>query len=178
MPKRRGPAPTPTKLKLARVNPGRRRLPKNEPQPKTAAVPKPSAHLDREGRRFWRQNAPELHRLGLLTVLDIPTFEMLCVAHSTARRAHEELNTNGFIIEVQGSSGQLRTIINPWAHVYNAQSKMMLSLFAELGMPPASRSGITVSPPEREKNPFAEFDANTPHFDKFMKDRGRKGKDT
>ncbi len=168
--------PVPTRLKLAKGNPGRRPINKKEPKPKTSAIPKPAAYLDCNAKTFWRQNASELHRLGLLTVIDTLAFEMMASAHSLARQAREALEKEGHVITVTGSSGQPRAIINPWFYIFTSQSKSLLALFAEFGMTPSSRSRISATPPQEEQNPFADFEPNTPTFDKFRRDKRRSKK--
>jgi phage terminase small subunit len=72
----RGRKPTPTHLKLVRGNPGRRPLNPSEPIPVgSAAKPK---FLKGRAAALWDQYAPELMRLGVLTVVDSHMFAAWC----------------------------------------------------------------------------------------------------
>lgn len=63
-----GQRPVPTVLKILRGNPGKKRLPR-EPKPeRTDATPPPD--LAPGALAIWQDHAPELARLGLLTVID------------------------------------------------------------------------------------------------------------
>jgi P27 family predicted phage terminase small subunit len=77
---RRGPPPKPPLLKLIAGNPGHRPIP-HEIQPTvTSEPPLPPSWLDEGARQEWERIAPELHRLGLLTVLDHSVFAAYCTS--------------------------------------------------------------------------------------------------
>lgn len=64
--------PVPFPLKLLRGNPGKRPM-RPEPQPQIAAdVPEPPSFITGYAADEWWRTAPELHRLGLLTRIDVP----------------------------------------------------------------------------------------------------------
>lgn len=67
-----GRPPKPTKLKVLQGNPGRRPLPKGEPEPPLGA--KCPAWLTLNQRKLWREYAPIFEPLGLLTQADVPAF--------------------------------------------------------------------------------------------------------
>jgi P27 family predicted phage terminase small subunit len=85
-----GPPPTPARLKLLRGNPGKRPIrPELQPeQPPTP--PEPPDFLTGYAVGEWRRIAPELHRLGLLTVLDL-TLAAYCTAYARWRTTEELL---------------------------------------------------------------------------------------
>ena len=74
--------PKPTALRVLEGNRGHRPIPEN-PQP-ALKYPKPPHSLDgnRVARREWRSRGKELYDLGILTVLDLPAFEMYCDLYS------------------------------------------------------------------------------------------------
>jgi P27 family predicted phage terminase small subunit len=87
----RGPRPTPTHLRLLRGNPGKRAIPE-EPEPQVPAkCPEPPEHLVGYACDEWYRIAPELHRLGLLTVADIGPLAAYCYAYGQWRSAAEIL---------------------------------------------------------------------------------------
>jgi len=144
----RGPAPTPTALKKLRGNPGRRPLPKNEPQPAMSAGAAPNWLAGGAAALLWKRVAPELVTLGLLSVLDVAALAMYCECHARERtlvKAAARLK----IADPQ-RLGLLRAARD--------ERQQMLSIGAKFGFTPADRS--RVSTPEAqapEKDPFEEW---------------------
>jgi P27 family predicted phage terminase small subunit len=86
-----GPPPTPTRLKLLRGNPGHQKL-RPEPEPLIPEIcPKPPPHITGYAADEWWIIAPELHRLGLLTRVDVPVLAIYCHAYGQWRLAAETL---------------------------------------------------------------------------------------
>jgi P27 family predicted phage terminase small subunit len=149
---RPGPPPQPTHLKLIRGNPGRRPLNKNEPQPTIAeTVPDAPAWLSSFACDEWCERAPELHRLGLLTSLDLSLFAGYCESYSQWRQAQELLAqmakkdavTNGLL--VRGANGTATP--NPLLKVSRLAAQHMLRLASEFGLSPVARSRIAAGVP-------------------------------
>lgn len=93
-----GRKPTPTSLKLVRGNPGKRRLPENEPKPAgMATMPK---FLTGRAAAIWKEYAPELIRLGLLTSLDGYSFAVWCSL--TAQYEENEAMNAGRLAQMRG----------------------------------------------------------------------------
>jgi P27 family predicted phage terminase small subunit len=141
---------TPTRLKLLRGNPGKQRLPVNEPMPQIAAsCPEPPAFVTGHAADQWWIAAPELHRLGLLTVVDVPMLAAFCQAYARMRVAEEalarmsdrdETMLHGLLIKtVDGATKR-----NPLTTVIELAVKDMLACGSQLGMTPAARSRIAV----------------------------------
>ncbi len=150
---RPGPPPKPTRLKLIQGNPGRRPLNKAEARPE-AAVPACPAELPEAAKREWRRVARELHQLGLLTRIDRAALAAYCEAWSAWIEAVQAIQRTGPV--VKAPSGY--PILNPHLAVANQAFARMRALLAELGMTPAARSRITVTPltaePEDEGEQF------------------------
>jgi phage terminase small subunit len=87
-----GQRPMPTQLKLLRGNPGKQRLPANEPQPAQAIdVPAPPPFITGYAADEWWTVGTELHRLGLLTKVDCAPPAAYCYAYGQWRLAAESL---------------------------------------------------------------------------------------
>src|SRR5687767_9643668 len=95
---RPGPRPTPTPLKIPRGNPGKRRLNAAEPRA-TAAVLRCPAWLDDAARKKWKQLAPQLAKLGLLTSIDGDALAGYCIAWSQLRAASALIAKEGLTVE-------------------------------------------------------------------------------
>ena len=66
-----GPPPEHPHVRLLKGNPGKRRV-RIPPEPARGdECPPPPEHLNSYAREAWLKLAPELHRLNLLTILDI-----------------------------------------------------------------------------------------------------------
>ena len=64
-----GPRPQPTIKKKLLGNPGRRPLPKHEPEPSIPEeIPKASEHLDELATAEWNRMAAELYPIGVIIV--------------------------------------------------------------------------------------------------------------
>jgi phage terminase small subunit len=72
---KRGPAKTPTAIKIARGT--RRAVPANEPQPPTTGVVMP-AHLGDVAAARWRQLLPMLQSVRVMTQADIEALARYC----------------------------------------------------------------------------------------------------
>ena len=150
----RGRKPKPTALKRLAGNPGKRKLNDAEPQPtrgkRTPPAPK---HLSDEARREWRRMAPHLHRLGLLTKVDMPALEGYCAAYARWVEAERKIDeTGGEIIETKNGN----MIQNPWLAVANRAMKEMQDWLREFGMTPSSRSKVRVDKQDGEDE-FTKF---------------------
>ena len=102
---------TPTHLRLLRGNPGKRPI-KPEPEPSVPEKPpEPPDFLSEDAVNEWWRVAPELHALGLLTVLDIGPLAAYCQTYAhwmaaeraIAIMAAKDPETKG--LTVTGSAG-------------------------------------------------------------------------
>lgn len=146
-----GPPREPLRLRLLKGNPGKRAL-HREPEPRREErCPEPPAFLSNYAAREWRRIAPELYRLGLVTVADVVPLSLYCDAYSTwrvasealARAAADDEHTHG--LTVQSADGMLR--VNPLVRIMSQAAEDMLRLAREFGLTPASRSRVSVGPP-------------------------------
>ena len=105
----RGPPPTPTHLRLLRGNPSKRPI-KPEPEPmRSEEVPEPPPFVVGYAADEWRRIAPELHRMKLLSILDVMPLAAYCAAYQrwrtaeevTARMAEQDPGTHGLLIDEQ-----------------------------------------------------------------------------
>jgi P27 family predicted phage terminase small subunit len=163
---------TPTGLKKLRGNPGKRALPRHEPEG-VGGLGDPPAGLDKEQREAWRITAAAAPP-GLLTETDRDIFRAYIVASVNHMRANIEINANGFTVET--STGT--PIQNPAVGVLHRSAELMAKLGAEMGFSPSARASIGLrimretgangakqagSPPPRGS--VAEFLASKPESD-------------
>lgn len=154
-----GPKPKPTKVKKLKGNPGKRALPKNEPQPGVPTiVPKPPTYLPSGAKKIWRKEAPKLIRLGVLSELDYKAFSMCCLVlwrHEEAEKQMKKAGNN----TLEGALSTTPSGYQEYSVLLNLSHKSMdlaMKYLAEFGMTPSSRSRIEVRKPPRQKNPRKE----------------------
>ncbi len=146
-----GRPPKPTQLRVLQGNPGKRPLPKGEPQPRVVPMPCPRWLLP-EAKREWRKVAPELKRLGLATVVDRTALAAYCQAYARWRQAEDVLSREGLIFET--ASGYLAP--RPEVAIAQKSMQIMKGFATEFGFTPSSRSRISV-PEQKQGDPFADF---------------------
>lgn len=152
----KGRKPKPTKIHI--LEGGRKKthrpLPKNEPQPdiseKLPAAPKT---LDKNGKKEWRRVGKELHKLGVLTNLDLTAFEGYCSSYSIWLNATENIQKTGMLIKAP--SGY--PIVSPYMSIANKAMIEMRKWLIEFGMTPSSRSRINLPAKEKEDNPLEKY---------------------
>ena len=143
----RGPAPKPTQLKILEGNPGKQKIRNTgEPiPPLPPAIPKPPARLLPEAKKEWRQLAPTLLALGLLTEVDLSAFAELCQNYAYY------LATDKKILDL-GGAGVFAMQKTPSGYI---QQHPLLSLrrqyyetwrkgLSDFGLTPASRARLVV----------------------------------
>jgi P27 family predicted phage terminase small subunit len=126
----------PYELARLRGNLGKRKL---RPGPKPAspeAVPEPLPFLCEAAREEWRRLAPELFRLGLLTVLDHAIFGAYCAAFGHWMTAERLLETEG--LTARGSTGN--TVVHPLTKIATQAARDLCKYAAGFGMTPCARA--------------------------------------
>ena len=145
---KRGPKTQPTQLKILRGNPGKRALPKNEPQPIGGFPPCPE-HLQGRAREAWEMFSVQLESVGVGTALDATALELLCTSYALYRDAAEQVAKYGPCWVMANGEGLPSFAFSPHSTVMERERKNIKALLAEFGMTPSSRTGLSVDkPPE------------------------------
>ena len=154
----RRPGPAPKSADVIALTGNRGKLSAAEIEARRAAEIKatplrsdPPEGLSTHARTAWKELAPELERLKLLTVLDSPSFFLACESYAIARSALEAMrprrrdgeidqrakNTLALIEVDHAHGGQTRKV--PAATVFFQASREFRSWCAEFGITPSSR---------------------------------------
>ncbi len=150
---RRGPTPKPTHIKALEGNPGKRPLKGNNAKPRSVAPDCPD-WLSAEAKAEWKRLAPELERLGLLTLLDRAAFSCYCQSFAHWVQAQRVLREHGTMY-VTGS-GRVRE--RPEVAIAGSFLKLMRAFAVEFGLTPSSRSRLSLpDPPADEDDEFATW---------------------
>lgn len=135
----RGRKPKPTKLKLLDGT-RKDRINQQEPHPK-AAEPVCPDWLPAEAKRKWRELAPELFRLGLLTVVDGEALAAYCLAWSELKQATERLQKEGRYVTIEKTG---YTYSHPAVSQQRSALEAVKKFSALFGTNPADRGRIKV----------------------------------
>ena len=141
----------PTKLHILHGNPGKRPLPKGEPQP-ALGIPSRPEWLSPEAKREWRRVVPEPHRLGLLAKIDRALLASYCDCWGRYVEAVKDLRENGTTFTTdKGYQGP-----RPSVGIAQKALQQMMQLSARFGFTPADRAKLALPEPEVE-DPLLEF---------------------
>lgn len=119
---------------------------------RTRRPPAPPARLEGRAAEIWRRLAAELHRLGVLTVLDHQTLADYCVLSAQIETAEKEAAATPVIDGAHG--GKVRS---PWVILLEHAIALRNRLGTELGLTPAARGRIDVKGAQAEANPYEKF---------------------
>lgn len=131
-----GPRPKPTEVKVLEGNPGGYKLNRNELKPTRTRV-EPPFELNDDAYKEWKRIEDELHRMGLLTAVDMPALANYCQIWSVWCATQRGLN------KIMAEDPNF--ITNPALKASLKVSYALTRVCAELGFSPSSRSKVTVT---------------------------------
>lgn len=137
---KRGRKPKPTVVKKYEGNPGKRKLNTEEPQPAVIGIPQPPAWLSPAAVQKFRELAPELVRIGTLTVADVDTFACYCEAFAEMLDCLQLIEERGdYYMTDKGT-----VLVHPAVYRKNKAIERMYKFGAVLGLNPSNRSSIQI----------------------------------
>lgn len=134
----RGRKPTPTLLKLAAGNPGRRPLNATEPVPPPGPLVKPD-WLDGYASEMWDWIVPHLEGARIVRPADTTLVTQYCVTYSQWRTAAEWVRDHG----LTNPDNEGRDW--PQTKVFRQLGLLLVKLASELGITPAARPRLSVA---------------------------------
>ena len=148
----RPPKPTVTKLLTGTFRKGRQNTREPKPEP---GIPSCPDGLDAAAKLEWARITPELHRLGLLTLVDRAALAGYCVLWSRWQAAEAVIQRDGLTFETPNGFLQKR----PEVTIARESLALMRNFASEFGLSPSSRSRVQAGPPARteEEQAFDEF---------------------
>ncbi len=135
---------TPTALKILTGNPGRRKLPKQEPKSRVwQTVPDPPIDMSERAQSIWRQIAPMMVECRILTDLDLLAFKALCNQYAMWDEANEKVTKHGLIMPRKNKDGEVIGIQeSTYSLIAGKKLPDLRAMLAQFGVTPASRSRI------------------------------------
>lgn len=167
--------PTPKKPSLihkANGNPSKKTFAENEAKPEQPGADElaPPPGMSPRAKKAWRHIVEGLHRCGLYTIADENALRKYCEAFAEWEHAQRMVwkfghvvgkDKDGNLVKFEGRHN-IETFpkINPWFRVSGDAFNRCAKLIPQLGLSPASRSGLaTIVPPkELGEGEFDEFD--------------------
>lgn len=147
----RGPAPKPTAIRELEGNPGHRPINRSEPKPEGEAIC--PEWLSADAKDEWARVAPELTRMGLLTMVDTAALAAYCVAYGRWKEAELQIVREGHtFVTAAGYVAQ-----HPAVGIANKAMEQIHKFCKEFGLTPSSRGRMTVPGKAEELNPMAQL---------------------
>jgi P27 family predicted phage terminase small subunit len=153
------PAGRPKKSKIVKLHQGTFHPERENPAPPVVTpelqAKRPPAHLNRYGKRFWKEYAPELVDAGILTVVDWAAFELAAANYGIFREMQNRIRElGGLAAYLDGRNSQT----SPELTAMHRASSEFLKFAGTLGLSPASRQKLTLEPKKDEApDPMAEM---------------------
>ena len=135
---RRGPAPTPTALKILRGETRPSRLNRDEPRPVGELVPIPP-DMASEAKVVWRRVLGAFGHTGVIRGADSDVMRIYCETVARYEKASRLLDASGPLI-TGARGGEL--VKNPLHQIVRDDAVLIRSLAGELGLTPAARVGL------------------------------------
>lgn len=140
----------PTALRVIEGNPSHRPLPANEPKPQPVA-PRCPIWLAPEAKREWYRVAPELERLGLLTIIDKAALAGYCQAWAEWRATVDYLGDPDVGYTFTTPNGYIQQ--RPEVAIGQKALQFVRAFCADFGLSPSSRSRMSVGKLEPDEEP-------------------------
>ena len=127
----------PTALKVLHGNPGKRKLPENEPK-LAVEIPRAPAHLSPVAKQHFPKVAKQLAAAKVMTALDADALAAYCECYATWIEANINVQLNG-TIEVNEKGMPIQS---PYIQISFKAVEMMRKMLIEFGMTPSSRAKV------------------------------------
>lgn len=139
---RRGPAKTPTTLRVLRGETRPSQINRDEPEP-TDADPEVPDDLDPRALAVWNRVVNDFGHTGVIRRLDSDALRCYCEAVSRYEEAARLLRQSGPIIKGARHGDVVR---NPLHQIVRDNADLMRMYARELGLTPSARAGLNIAP--------------------------------
>lgn len=138
----RGRKPKPTAVKILAGNPGKRRLPKGEPNP-ALDIPVAPPGMRADALEEWSIMAGEAYQIGISTVLDRVHWIVLADTLTIYFEAMEKVRETGLVAKAPKSDYPIQ---NPYLPIRNRALSDFQKLAAEMGLSATARTRVATAP--------------------------------
>lgn len=154
---KRGPRPEPTIIKIAKGNPGKRSLNKNEPKPAADAI-QPPEWVTGKSLEKWQEVVPKLVSMGVMTNADIDTIARYCTMYEQFVKYLEQVRRGLDVLVIRDDAGKVKYMQStPAATMMTKLAASMLRIEQEFGLTPSARTGIATTQSKQQDDLEAFF---------------------
>lgn len=154
---KRGPRPEPTILKIAKGNPGKRRLNESEPKPPSDNIAPPD-WVTGVARSKWDEVVPKLIGMGVMTNADIDTIARYCTMHEQYVKYLDQVRRGLDVLVIRDDAGKVKYMQStPAATMMTKLAASMLRIEQEFGLTPSARSGLSANKTQEQDELYAFF---------------------
>ena len=132
----------PLELRKLRGNPSRRPIPSVPQSTRLSEPPEPPIWLAPRARQEWLRLSPELHRLGLLTTLDLSVFAVVCATIGHWLECEAELE------RLRDDPAYPELLAGPLGKMARAYALDGVRYIVEFGLSPCARMRLRAEPVE------------------------------
>ena len=141
---KRGPAPVPTKIKIARGTVRARN--KAEPQPPSTGVVMPG-HLGEVASARWNELLPLLQAVRVMTDADVEALARYCDTYEWWLATRAILKEQGCTYPILNDGGEIKYIAQrPEVSIAHKLAQQLRQLEQDFGLNPSARSSLSVQP--------------------------------
>ncbi|MFH0902311.1 MAG: phage terminase small subunit P27 family, partial [Pseudomonadota bacterium] len=139
-------------------NPGKRALPKNEPQPSTASGDvNPPRPLAGKALEAWFRLVPVLQSMRVLSVADLEKLAIGCEALGDYADLRARIKKTGRVYVTLTITGSKVYRPRPEVAMMTEARNKASAILSEFGLSPSARSKVQTIAEEKESDPFAQF---------------------
>jgi P27 family predicted phage terminase small subunit len=154
---KRGPKPTPTKLKILRGNPGCRPINADEPQPPVDGIAMPE-HLGEVAAARWGELLPMLQSTRVMTRADVEALARYCDTYEWWLATRAKLKKEGDTYPILNDGGEIKYIAQrPEVSIAHKLATQLRQLEADFGLSPAARVSLKVEPDAPQESTLQKF---------------------
>jgi P27 family predicted phage terminase small subunit len=121
------------------------------------SIPMPPSDLPETAKATWYNVGSELHKLGILSTLDLGLLKAYCYQTYVLDSAMSHLQTEGFTQIMQNKAGGMYPVKSPWVSIYNEALTHVSRIGQMFGFSPSSRQKISANTKQEEKDPLADY---------------------
>jgi len=130
---------------MAKGNPGKRPLNKNEPKPVADAV-EPPDWVTGKSLEKWQEVVPKLVGMGVMTNADIDTIARYCTMYEQFVKYLEQVRRGLDVLVIRDDKGKVKYMQStPAATMMTKLAASMLRIEQEFGLTPSARTGIATT---------------------------------
>ena len=117
----------------------------NNPEPEPAKMMRCPSWMPAHGMKLWRKLVPKLIQLNIVTELDRPSLEAMCLAYHLMRQAGEEIACDGLTVKAERGDTVKK---HPSFSVFKTNSDIYRKFAEMFGLSPMSRQRLDIKMPE------------------------------